>query len=302
MKATIFLLMLFKLGCLSAQFQLPFPNDPFNLADFRVWTQYRYTPPDVANPNGTAIEYEYQYVQYSHDSIEGELYNRLYDQDISLPLAHYRVDSLKVYYRTDYAAGSSSPVQLGRNDVVSGEYLLYDFGIDIGDTFELTATKSIILSHFDSINIEGVYYKTFHFYEAPSMWYWLPLNYYWIEGIGSSIGFYPYFSFFEDFLEFKCFWANNTYYFTNGVNCHDANASVEENSPLFVFHPNPATDQIEIENINNTLLHVRLANSMGQLIQEFKFTESVYKIDVSSLPKGVYHLKINDKHEKVIIQ
>lgn len=76
------------------------------------------------------------------------------------------------------------------------EFLLYDFDLAIGDTFNLTPYNFKVLQSIDSILIEGAYYRKFNFES----------NYYWIEGIGSSIGFFPYFDFFEKQLHFNCFY------------------------------------------------------------------------------------------------
>jgi len=207
---------------LFGQFQLPFPDDSVNMS---FWTQHRYTPPDPADPQQIPIaNYYYMYLNMGTDSIDGNLYHRLFT-DFSIGcIGHYRVDGNKVYYRSDYAEEQNSNDEHGVYP--ASEYVLYDFDLIVGDTFQLTPSYDIILANIDSIMINGIYYRKFNF-DTPVVAN-LPFDYHWIEGIGSSIGFYPYFYYFEDFLYFKCFLQNGEDYFTNGIDCFNGNAGVVE--------------------------------------------------------------------------
>lgn len=71
--------------------------------------------------------------------------------------------------------------------------------------------------------------------------------------------------------------------------------SLEDNTfdSIKVF-PNPATDTLTVSGIN-TIDSLKLYNVLGQLILENKDLET---IDVSSMPKGVYILKIESKNFK----
>ena len=59
-----------------------------------------------------------------------------------------------------------------------------------------------MLTSIDSVFIEGDYYRRFNF---DALFPGLGGSYYWIEGIGSSYGFFPYFYSFEQSLTFECF-------------------------------------------------------------------------------------------------
>ncbi|MFH1050340.1 MAG: T9SS type A sorting domain-containing protein [bacterium] len=69
--------------------------------------------------------------------------------------------------------------------------------------------------------------------------------------------------------------------------------SVEDNKSLnnlFNIYPNPATDDIYIQNTENQTGNIEIYNVLGNkvLISEFK-----EKVDVSKLPEGMYYLVIN---------
>ncbi|MCJ8289073.1 MAG: T9SS type A sorting domain-containing protein [Crocinitomicaceae bacterium] len=295
MQRLLFILMLFSVSNLFGQFQIPFPNDPTNEA---VWTQRRYTPPDPATPQFPQADYFYTYNNFGIDTIEGIQYNRLY-QDWAGPIGHYRIDSLKVYYRSDYAA-VYSPDQHGAYIPGGGEYLLYDFGLSVGDTFQIVPNGEIVLNEIDSILIDGFYYRTFHFNE-PYPWY-QPLEYYWIEGIGSSTGFYPVFDYFEDQLYFKCFWNNGLIYYTNGIDCFDESLGIEEEKIGYSIFPNPVTNVLNIETQTAEEINGQLTNLSGQVVLTFKLSGSESLIHVDHLKKGIYFLKLNREIIKILIE
>jgi photosystem II stability/assembly factor-like uncharacterized protein len=78
--------------------------------------------------------------------------------------------------------------------------------------------------------------------------------------------------------------------------------------PSFKISPNPATTSItiEIRNCNNTDNHIFIYNSVGDLVLQKNTTDAVININVSSLSKGIYFVKIynSDKiqTEKIIVQ
>ncbi len=76
------------------------------------------------------------------------------------------------------------------------------------------------------------------------------------------------------------------------------------NKPINVF-PNPAKDILNISCVG--VKEVNILNNLGQVIKQLKVNTSMLKIDVSTIPKGLYLLKIittENKvyNEKIIIQ
>lgn len=62
-----------------------------------------------------------------------------------------------------------------------------------------------------------------------------------------------------------------------------------ELSPIGVY-PNPASEDIRLENINSKILNISIFNTNGQLMLEF--VESAESIDVSHLENGVYQIMV----------
>ncbi|MFK7783554.1 MAG: T9SS type A sorting domain-containing protein [Crocinitomicaceae bacterium] len=298
MKRTLFLLILF---CSSFQTfgQLPFsfPNNPTIEA---TWLQRRYTPADPADPQQTITEYYYFYNNYGVDTINGVAYNKLYVHASDL-IAHYRVDGSKVYYRTDYANTTFSNDEHGAYIQGGGEYLLYDFGLAVGDTFEVVDYGDIVVSSIDSILIDSIYCRTLHFEgsSSPSFPWYQPLEYYWIEGIGSSTGFYPVFDYFEDQLYFQCFWDSYLTYFTNGYDCFDS-AELEEETIEYSVYPNPVSDVLVIRSELPQNADGFITDLSGKVVLSFKLSASQTPLNVSHLKSGIYLLNVNGETHRII--
>jgi photosystem II stability/assembly factor-like uncharacterized protein len=68
---------------------------------------------------------------------------------------------------------------------------------------------------------------------------------------------------------------------------------------IFVIYPNPATNVLTVENSNtNSLINqIFIQNSMGEDVKEFKninLISNQINLDISSLPSGIYFIKIID--------
>lgn len=290
MKATATII--FLLSCLFTFGQLDIPFADSNA----FWTQTRYIPTDPGGTGGTPIQYVYSYVNFgTTDSIAGMKYYELFTTvDVDFPTGHYRIDSNKVYYRQDYATTWDTENQHGV--YTNGEYLLYDFGIQIGDTFDLTQNEQVILISIDSIQIASNYYRRFNFdpytYQAP------PNEYYWIEGVGSSVGFYPYFNNFEDFLIFECFSEDSIAYIPAGSIC--GFVGLYESKQDFKVYPNPTNDFISIEIHSSSPIIGYIVNVEGKELMRFEISEKSNSIDVSSLNAGVYFIRVNEQMIKLL--
>jgi hypothetical protein len=64
--------------------------------------------------------------------------------------------------------------------------------------------------------------------------------------------------------------------------------------PVILF-PNPATDRIEIKNVNENVLY-KMYNEAGSLVLSGKGN----KINISVLPQGVYFLAIYSGNDELI--
>lgn len=293
------ILLLFQLNLAYGQMQLPFPDTN------AFWTQTRHIPADPGNPWGQAIEYSYQYFPYQKDSIEGKEYTQLYMWGVydflylyeepywysANHIGHYRIDSNRVYFRSDYAPGGIYEIQQSYY-FQTNEIMLYDYNLLIGDTFQLNYYDQIILDSIDSIDIGGDYYRTFHF-QLPQGLY-MPYGYYWIEGIGSNLGFFSYFDFFEDQLYFNCFseYEFQYNYYPNGESC--ILWGVEENESHFEVYPNPAENVLNIKNSTGNAIAGKITDCSGKEIIHFSTSLVQHPLDISTLTNGVYLLTLDN--------
>ena len=74
----------------------------------------------------------------------------------------------------------------------------------------------------------------------------------------------------------------------------DPGVSVQEaTADQFKLYPNPAEAQLTIEMQKDGHYDYRIYAASGQLIEEGIFTGSSHQIDISTLKKGMYFLKVN---------
>jgi len=171
----------------------------------------------------------------------------------------FRVDSNKVFYKNINQAFES----FGFTD--TNEVLLYDFSLMVGDSIlnlnDGSTQNYVKVISIDSIELNGEYLKQWHFDE------YFVYQLTWTEGIGSNIGFFNYFLFFEYGQLLACF--NE-----NGQDYHVGIADKPHNISIY--------------------------NTTGKLIQSFQTTEKSFQIDLIDFKSGVYILKItNDLYQSV---
>ena len=95
-------------------------------------------------------------------------------------------------------------------------------------------------------------------------------------------------------------------------NCGRRLEKIQANSMIkneISIYPNPVSNQLTIKLpsvYNENLIQVELYNSIGQLVLSKSYTETTIEFSVSSFPKGLYILKIQNgeemKTEKIIIE
>lgn len=321
-------LSIFFLLCLTfnsySQFTLPFPDS------LAVWTNTEWIGPDPLDPLSTTVSSPSTISSVGQDSLNGELYTFItHDYTWSLldgpyivgyyvgwnyipeSIGYYRVDSSKVYY-TDHepgiiaAGGSPFNTYTDNHFNTSGEILLYDFGLVVGDTFNVTTGDTLVVESIDSILINSYYYKRINFDPLPGPWMTLPDDYFWIEGIGSSLGFYPYVLNFESGSYFECFheyWApfdqmSYDSYSHSGA-CLTANADEYGSQRELSISPNPSNGEIQIQNaIEGTNLN--FLDASGRTIITVPTNSSEINVDISDFAPGTYFIVHQNKTYKLM--
>lgn len=274
-----------------------------------------YYPMAADSATWTVVEYGYgtfpPETGVSHFGLSGDTlinnlsYHKIYynpgglgfvnpDTAFNLPTAMlfgvFREDaSKKVWYR-QFPADTS-------------DVLLYDYALNVGDTFCFHNQPCGVLCHavslVDSILVNGSYRRQIHFNFGNQ-------EEAWIEGLGSK---------FSNWVNQWCFVGNLAWF----MNCYKENGNpvfgscdfptgLKENGlidPEIIVYPNPAIEQLKIESakIGASLF---IENTCGQVLRSEILSSLHSTISLESLPPGLYLLQYRDtwkkKTFKLIIQ
>lgn len=172
----------------------------------------------------------------------------------------------------------------------SQEYLLYDFGMQVGDTIKgyMNLTDGYagpyVVSGFDSILIGSEYHRTV-----------VISGVYFIEGVGSYFGLIESPRYFEAGSNLLCFSLNGNNLLGSTYDCNLDLTSTPENKPtpkISIF-PNPASSDFTIKADNPTArLTVTLYNLTGQQVGSYSSGENQILIPRNNLPDGLYVAQI----------
>tara|TARA_B100000809_G_C15111212_1_gene520689 strand:+ start:924 stop:1763 length:840 start_codon:yes stop_codon:yes gene_type:complete len=251
-KILLILSTLFTLNSFS-QTYFPFPDS------LGIWRQASFVPADVSH---THIK-GYPYVLYINGdtTISTYVYHKLFisdstynfDSSNSKYYGAIREDNKKIYFHPDstynaihyYPFCNATPLNF--ND----EFLLYDFGVTLGDTVFYPAFDStfIIITSVDSILIQNDFRKKYSYsIHTNASFCWGAGNY--TEGIGSNQSglFSHIIGYFENSEGLSCFEDVEVFY-SNVTDCTNPLLSVNENTEALNLkvYPNPTTNKLFIE-------------------------------------------------------
>jgi hypothetical protein len=209
----------------------------------------------------------------------------------------YRKDSLKVYY-LDFSIDEGPT---WRDDCDSSECLLYDFGMQVGDSIFQVRLDS--LDHFltvtqiDTISINGENLKKWTLSSSID-----PLfDMVWIEGIGSLLPIFQYFPFFESGTSLLCFYEGNVFYEVvfDFLFCLRLGSEELINNLKVELYPNPAQNEVNIRflSFHAGQKELVLYNNLSQKLKSINTDKNEVQIDLGELPKGFYFLNVNTRDE-----
>lgn len=304
-KLIFLLFVLFGFDKAKAQYPLPRPIDN------PVWTYI--TEQSHLSPEGLSLSYYVWQLEYgSNIEINGVEYNVLIKKD-----QLFGLESVFAYIRQDSITQSVWIIRKYLEDVGvfdADEKLLMSLNANVGDTLSFDgASLNVGLFKLDSvtlfIGLDGVnkskYYFTSHTWEGD------PLVF--IDGLGfQTPAFGPGYSDFQDTNRLLCFKLDNTEVFyddydipNNNLNCNFLGSFVVSDSkfsksePKISLYPNPTNGILNItfdENQGETVFG-SIIDKRGQKAYEFNFESenSLKRLDLSFLPKGIYMLVLNTK-------
>jgi len=263
------------------------------------------------------ILHNFQYAPRGDTLINDKTFTKLYRSDGAL------FDSAASSYVGAYLAQESQVFFIAKDSLEAR--ILYDFDIEPGwllsihsqDTmqyFQLKAIDTIILS-------DNVPRRRYHFYlmnrfsEGEPESYW---HHSWIEGIGSTIGFFPDPSiFYQHYLPVDplfsktllCFKENGILLYSDEVyfrgNCFRetlVNSTDEQlNFQEIQVFPNPSSGLFYLNrlpmHLDTAMLRVLDLNGLVKFQKRIDELEN-QEIDLSNFPGGLYLLQISDRNRK----
>ena len=171
---------------------------------------------------------------------------------------------------------------------MEGEFLLYDFGMQAGDSAKMGWENSFYL--IDSIKPNSDGKKLFYVSKSNGN------KDIWIEGVGSEMGLL------RDIITggsmmFSCCFVNEEQLYHNPdfADCYfnvNSNNNLRTYREISIF-PNPAKNQITISNLSNIPINkIELIDFSGRVVQIWRAQELAENtLDIQHIPPGIYLLK-----------
>ena len=253
------------------------------------WKVYHYDCRANGTPN---IVYNYY---YAYDStIAGLLYRKMGNGPWFI-----REDTVsnKVYLREPHYNGDST------------EHLLYDYTLNVGDTFRASSApfgSEWHVSARDSVQINAQWYKTWNFILDSGNTIGAE-DFFVIEGIGClNDPVWPVFTNIGEYcMELTCFHNHGSIplvspmaggYFDNATSCslildEGVKNTAEGSGSLSVF-PIPVVTKLSITSKTH-ITSFTITNLLGQTLLNHNCNSEQMEVDVADLPPGVYLVKIN---------
>ncbi|MBO7470095.1 MAG: T9SS type A sorting domain-containing protein [Bacteroidales bacterium] len=267
--------------------------------NFPIGTEWYY---EITNDNGSVT---YQYLECAADTT-------INDKPIHILV---RINTL--YDKEKYDVTTHEYIYEEYNKVywwnkTLGEFTtLYDFGAEVGDEWEIKVGNESITMHVDAVepyDYEGQTLKLLRVSDANDIF-----SGDIICGIGHLTSFFP-----EKLMNkgyrvenIRCFWQDGELVYQNGdQDCdeiyeqHHLGVDEIDAENEFVIYPNPSHNVLFVKTCHGASLQseYRITNIMGQTLMTGEITSENQQIDVSSLPKGIYFITVNNASKIFVIK
>lgn len=193
------------------------------------------------------------------------------------------------------------------------EYLLYDFGVAVGDSLYDVYRESPLGWSIDPFDLEVVSVDTQFVYGRQRK----VIQFFdgvWIEGVGNSQGL-----FWDSWtnvsginLNLECFSYLDTSYTLGGYELSNGSCSLNvglEEEPILenlVIFPNPTLGPVEIDLPGKTVTAVNVFNPLGRFAKQYSSNSSRVRIELPDV-SGCYYLQIicsdqRSYYRKIVVQ
>ena len=298
----------------------PFPNDGFPVlgTDGLIFNHADWYY-EITNPDGSVT---YQYLQCVGDTSIQEKRPKV----IVRSNTHY--DKRFQTHVTHEYLYEENGVVFWWNKTLGKFTVLYDFGAEVGDEWQIEVGDQAITMHVYEVEsqiIDGIPYKRLTIGDAEGFFSGVV-----VSNIGHLASFFP-----ERLMSkttnyqvngLRCYWLDGDLLLKLGSNDCDAIYTQNHNSlpeipiphsasriPHFTLYPNPTPRNTGITLSRNNVNNVNNANNvtsssflitspLGQPLLTGPILSNPFQIDLSSLPKGLYFITIGTQTEKLIIQ
>lgn len=272
---------------------VPFPSDSGEYWQYEV-VQVNFPYPPLVYTNWLTIA--------GDTVIDGTSYRHAFnDQSFGggLQAGHYymREDSLKrIFIRGNFYYYWNNGANSGYRyfTIDSGDILLYQFGMNKGDTIPVTwDAKTFVIDSIDTVNIGGRL-RLRYLMKTSGTFLYHPE--YWIEGLGSMRGPFAYTVF--EFEGEQCLRSvyDDSLIIVN--DCFDWLDVTEHNQNKLIVSPNPFSNQLTFALSDNEQTTVSIYNLFGQQVLQQAFTNST-TLNTEQLTSGIYFYELRN-HTGVI--
>lgn len=183
------------------------------------------------------------------------------------------------------------------------ETLLYDFGMEIGDTITYSGYCQMYVVAIDSVLLNNNTMRKRFELEGVDTPY---ESQFWVEGIGSNLSMDQHmgnFCLFDAPARLLCFYEDDQLLypddppscFLTDVNDVIVDANID-------IYPNPFSDQIIINDIENSFVKATIYNPLGEIIHHQPLNDTITKISLSDLRVGIYYLSLVDEDGKIFTE
>ena len=192
--------------------------------------------------------------------------------------------------------------------------VLYDFGAEVGDEWEIKVGSESIVARvyeMETQMIGGIPYKRMTIGDTNNLFSGTL-----ISTIGHTTSFFP-----ERLMSrgkgyrvegLRCYWLDGDLMLKLGdKDCDEVyqqyhNSLDETNENDFTVYPNPTNDVLFVETRHGTSLPAeqkyRITNLMGQTLQQGNISAETQQIDISKLPSGMYFITVGEITMKFVKQ
>jgi hypothetical protein len=194
-------------------------------------------------------------------------------------------------------------------DTISmNDTLLYDFNLSVGDTINTLFSNDLysphIIQSIDSILVGAGYRKIYYYSNYGNVGDFCTL--FLIEGIGAGGGLFSPLcgnGCYQANFKLSCFKQDgNVLYYPNLISCTgdssicNFNVAVNDikSEKYFSLFPNPATSEITVASAGFNVERIEMWNVVGESLTPALSKGEGVRIDVSSLPAGIYFVAVTD--------